>query len=131
MKGSERPDENDRREMLLVIESISSLDSDEVIIVEGEKDRVSLRNLGVASEIYVINDGKSIVETSEILARKYHRAIILMDWDRTGGRLARALSEQFISLGMEFSLKERKELSFLCKKDIKDVESLYGYLESG
>ena len=111
-----------------VIESLNSPDKRTVILVEGKRDKESLIKLGVKGEIYVINNGKSTVENSEILAERYEKVVILTDWDRTGGRLARAFSEQLNSLGMDFSLEERKKLSFLCKKDVKDIESLYSLL---
>ena len=121
-------EENDRESIIRVIDGLKSPENGTVILVEGVRDRDSLIMLGVESDIYVLNNGKSTVETSEILAERYEKVVIMTDWDRTGGRLARAFSEQLGALGMEYSLEERKKLSFLCKKDIKDVESLYEYI---
>ncbi len=120
--------DDDRESVLRLIDSISDLDRSEAILVEGKNDRRALQSLGVRSDICLINNGKSTVESAELFARKYSKIIILTDWDRTGGRLAKAFAEQFLALGLDFSLQERKEMSYLCKKDIKDVESLYEYL---
>ena len=120
-------EEKDRGSIIRVIDGLKSPENGTVILVEGVRDRDSLIMLGVESDIYVLNNGKSTVETSEILAERYEKVVIMTDWDRTGGRLARAFSEQLGALSMEYSLEERKKLSFLCKKDIKDVESLYEY----
>ena len=57
------------------------------IIVEGKRDVMALRNLGYKGELIELNDGKSILFTVEILAKKLGRQgifVILMDWDRTG-----------------------------------------------
>ena len=121
--------EEDAEAVREVVKKLSELGPETVILVEGKRDREALIGLGVHSEIYVINDGKSVVETSEIISRRYRSVVILTDWDRTGGRLARAFAEQFVSLGVDYSLEERKELAFLCKKEIKDVESLAEYMK--
>lgn len=113
-----------------IMESISNLGPEEAIIVEGEKDRKSLRSIGVSSTIYVINNGKSVVENSEKLAKRYKKIIIMTDWDRKGGQLAHEFYEQLKLLGVDVSLEERKELSFLCKKYIKDIESLYEFMRT-
>ena len=117
--------EEDIRAAKDIIENLKNLDSETVILVEGNRDMQSLRNLGVVSEIFVINNGKSVTENSELLSRKYTKVIVLTDWDRTGGRLARNFAEQLAVLGVEFSVEERRKLARLLKKEIKDVESLH------
>ncbi len=123
-----RIDEENLRRIREILEDISEFDDDSVIIVEGRKDRNALRELGISGNIFVLNTGRSIVENSEELMKRYTHACILTDWDRKGGELARALRNQLSSLGMEFSLAERREIASLCRADIKDVESLSGYL---
>jgi 5S rRNA maturation endonuclease (ribonuclease M5) len=123
-----KPAEKEMKAIISIIEGLKDLSTGEVILVEGYKDRLTLHKLDVKSDIYVINNGKSAVENSEIIARKYSRVIILTDWDRTGGRLTRLFKEQLGALGIECSLKEREKLAVLCKKGIKDVESLYKYV---
>ena len=111
-----------------ILEDIRELDGESVIIVEGRKDKEALRELGVSGNIFVLNTGRSIVENSEDLVKHFSHACILTDWDRKGGELARALRNQLSSLGMEFSLDERREIASLCRSEIKDVESLSRYL---
>ena len=111
-----------------ILEDIRELDGESVIIVEGRKDKEALRELGVSGNIFVLNTGRSIVENSEDLVKRFSHACILTDWDRKGGELARALRNQLSSLGMEFSLDERREIASLCRSEIKDVESLSRYL---
>ncbi len=111
-------------ELMLVIEELRALPDDETIVVEGIRDRDALRSLGIQGSITVLNDGHSIVETCEMMERSYSMVHILTDWDRKGGQLGRMLVEQLSALGMKYSMEERRKIAYLCKKDIKDVESL-------
>ena len=64
------------------------------IVVEGKRDARALRKLGINQEIIEINDGKSVLSTVERISRLFGRSsefIILMDWDKTGNKLAKQL----------------------------------------
>jgi dTMP kinase len=99
------------------------------IIVEGEYDRRALLELGVLGEIRVLNRGNSILALCEDLAREHREAIILTDWDVRGGRLARNLRDALTASGIRFDDELRARLTLLCRKDIKDVESLHKFVE--
>jgi dTMP kinase len=94
------------------------------IIVEGLKDRMALRSLGVNGNIIVLNDGGSILATCEKLARQWSAAIIFTDWDQKGGELAHALADALGALEVSYDTEYRAGVSMLVKKDIKDVEGL-------
>ena len=94
------------------------------IIVEGLKDRMALRSLGVNGNIIVLNDGVSILATCEKIAKQWSAVIIFTDWDQKGGELAHALIDAFRPLAIEYDEEYRAMVSTLVKKDIKDVESL-------
>lgn len=94
------------------------------IIVEGLKDRMALRSLGVNGHIIVMNDGNSILSTCENLAKEWSAAIIFTDWDQKGGELAHALEDSLHSCGVSYDSEYRASVSMLVKKDVKDVESL-------
>jgi len=94
------------------------------IIVEGLKDRMALRSLGVNGNVVVLNDGESILNTCEKLARKWGAAIILTDWDHKGGQLARSLMDSLEICGVSYDTEYRASISRMVKKDIKDVEGL-------
>ena len=69
-------------------------ESNAPVIIEGKRDTIALRNLGYEGDLVELNDGKSILSTVENLVHKYGRGsnfIILMDWDRTGEKLAAKL----------------------------------------
>ena len=88
------------------------------------KDRMALRSLGVNGNVVVLNDGESILNTCEKLARKWGAAIILTDWDHKGGQLARSLMDSLEICGVSYDTEYRASISRMVKKDIKDVEGL-------
>jgi dTMP kinase len=94
------------------------------VIVEGMKDRMALRTLGVNGHIIMLNDGNSILGTCERLGEKWSAAIIFTDWDQKGGELAHALEGHLHSCGVSFDTEYRAQVSMLVKKDVKDVEGL-------
>jgi 5S rRNA maturation endonuclease (ribonuclease M5) len=100
------------------------------VIVEGSRDIASLRAIGLTGEILKINTGKTLIYTCDDISKKYKRIVILTDWDRKGGTLARFLRDCFESSGVKPEMEIRAILARLCKKDIKDVESLYRHIES-
>ncbi len=99
------------------------------IIVEGEYDRRALRELGVHGDIRVLNRGNSVLALCEEIAREYREAIILTDWDVRGGRIARHLRDALTATGLRYDDQLRARLTILCRKDIKDVESLHRFAE--
>ena len=82
---------------------------------------------GIEGDIIEINDGKSVLSTVERISQKFGRSsqfIILMDWDKTGNKLAK----QLISYGEACDLipndKIRVSLSKFTAKEISCVEEL-------
>ncbi|MDR2943952.1 MAG: hypothetical protein LBU81_02545 [Methanosarcinales archaeon] len=131
----------DRRKALEKIESVlneligNNADFDDeqkaadsfLIIVEGKRDIVSLRNLGVTAEIIPCAN-QPTAEFCEKIAEKKKTAVILTDWDKKGGILASRLENQFKNLDAPFEKSYREKLLFYTKREIKDVESLYAYV---
>ncbi len=99
------------------------------VIVEGERDVKSLREVGLTGEIIPLNAGVSMFNLAESIARHHREAIILTDWDRRGGQLARLLRDALEANQVRFDVDLRARMTVLCQKEIKDVESLDGYLE--
>ena len=102
------------------------------IVVEGKRDTIALRKLGIEEEIIEINDGKSLLSTVERISQSFgssHQFIILMDWDKTGNKLAK----QLISYGEACDLipndKFRQALSKLTAKEISCVEELPTFVQ--
>ena len=97
------------------------------VIVEGKRDTFALRNLGYTGNIVELNDGLSVLSTVELLAHKLGVSgnfVIMTDWDRTGGRLAKQLKEYGESSDLLPDLSIRRNLALLCSKDINCIEEL-------
>ncbi|MCK4445193.1 MAG: hypothetical protein KAW09_11655 [Thermoplasmata archaeon] len=98
------------------------------VIVEGRKDERTLRELGLKGELLRLNKGVSIFSMCESLSRRYDSVILMTDWDRRGGQLAKLLREGLEANGVQFEDKFREKIAALTKRDIKDVESLAKHL---
>lgn len=112
-----------------VIEKLDEASKTTPIIVEGPSDKRALRGLGVSGVIFVLNDGHSIIDTCTRLAADYRMAIIMTDWDRKGGQLARALMDALEANDMHYNIDFRAKVSYLAKKEVKDVEGLPAYID--
>lgn len=113
-----------------VLEDLLDRNQAAPIIVEGPRDRKSLRALDLHGEIISLNRGMSVFALCESIARRHREAIILTDWDAKGGRLARQLRGALTANGMRYDDDLRARLTHLCRKDIKDVESLHAFVKS-
>ena len=88
----------------------------EVIIVEGKRDKEALESLG-AKTIIPVAGRKNIRELEGI-----KNAVILTDLDRKGNLLAKKLEEELWSMGIKVDISTRKKLGKILK--IKYFEEL-------
>ena len=98
-----------------------------IIIVEGKRDILSLKRLGIEGD-FELATRYSLFNFSERIAELGREVIILTDWDRRGDMLAVKLSEYFESFGLRPELQIRNKLKLISQKEIKDIESLYNYV---
>ena len=89
------------------------------IIIEGRRDRIALKVLGFTGPIEQVNRGWSQSRFVTYIYEKYGiinkvdqgcSVSLLMDWDRTGGRLQKKLGERFEAFGMRVDNDTRMEL---------------------
>jgi len=114
-----------------ILDSLNDLDSP--VVVEGHSDTLALRSLGYHGEVIELNDGQSVLSTVEKLAQKLGTSgtfVVMTDWDRTGGRLAKRLKEYGESSDLVPDLRTRRDLSLLCSKDITCIEELPTMIKS-
>lgn len=114
-------------ELILQLQNLSK--EGNVIIVEGQRDRRALRELGITGPIE-LGTKKSLLLFCEELARTYRNAIILTDWDRTGNKLAKLMEQYLMAVSVKVNTDIRVKIQNLVQKRIKDVESLHTHISN-
>lgn len=122
-------DDMERAERLrLVFQALYEVNKRIPIIVEGKKDVSALRKIGMVGEIITLHGGRGIYEFCEDIAGRFHRVILLTDWDSKGEHLYKSVSAHLSGMWEEFS-PFREIVKVLCQKDIKDIEGVPMLLE--
>lgn len=98
-----------------------------IIIVEGKRDVLSLKRLGIEGN-FELATRYSLFNFSERIAQTGSEVVILTDWDRRGDLLAIKLSGYLENFGLRPELEIRNKIKLGTQKEIKDVESLYTYV---
>jgi 5S rRNA maturation endonuclease (ribonuclease M5) len=106
-----------------VLEALYEVNKRVPVIVEGKRDAIALRRLGLVGEIITLHRGKGLYDFCEDIVERFSKVIILLDWDEKGESLYRTLSEHLSGHWEEFSAF-RGVLKILCQKDIKDIEGI-------
>ena len=103
------------------------------ILVEGLRDEKALRELGFTGIVERVNRGWDISRLVAYLYDNYGTRnivdkgpplILLMDWDRTGGRLQTALRDQMMALDMPVDEELRMVLLRVMKPEARTIEAL-------
>lgn len=112
-------------ELILELKNLS--DAGAIIVVEGRKDVESLRSLGVNGEIK-LSSQQPLLDFTEKLSRSGKDIVLLTDWDRKGGMVARKIIDYLHAYSIIPNMDIRARIGFLVKKRIKDIESLCKYM---
>jgi len=108
------------------------------ILVEGRRDREALERLGFTGPIEVLNRGWRVDDVLVYMVETYGRRnamdggttlVLLMDWDRTGGRLQSTCRRNLESLDVRFDESLRRTLMKCLKPETTVVEGLSGLAE--
>ncbi|HUK28679.1 MAG TPA: toprim domain-containing protein [Candidatus Acidoferrales bacterium] len=95
-----------------------------VIVVEGMKDRDSLRSMGVRGRILCLKSSrKNTVNFAEELDGE-REVILLTDFDREGVFLAKQLARTLNSQNVQANLLFWRELRGLTRTDLRSIEEL-------
>lgn len=99
------------------------------IIVEGQRDRDSLREMGISGTILCLQSSrKNTTAFAESLAGDTS-VIVLTDFDREGVSLAKRLARTLSSRRMRTNLVLWREFRGLTRSDVRSVEELPRYHE--
>lgn len=105
------------------LEALFEVNKRAPVIVEGKKDALALRTLGLAGEIITLHRGSSLYDFCEDISERFDKVVILLDWDEKGETLNRTLNAHLKGLWEEFS-GFREVFKILCQKDVKDIEGI-------
>lgn len=102
------------------------------IIVEGQKDAETLRELGINGQIiFAKTGGKSLLDVvSEIEVAGASEILMLLDFDRRGKELTERLKRHIEKAGVRANMYYWLKLSSLVGKEVKDVEGLAKYMKT-
>jgi 5S rRNA maturation endonuclease (ribonuclease M5) len=112
-----------------VFQELDDLSENRPVIVEGARDVAALKKLGITKNVTPLNKGLSVFSFCEDLSKRAKEAVILTDWDRRGGQLARMLKEGLLANGVKANDRVRVQIVILSKKEVKDIESLPTFME--
>lgn len=114
-------------------------DAGAAMLVEGRRDRMALEQLGFTGPIEVLNRGWPVDDVLVHMLETYGRKstvdsgpsiVVLMDWDRTGGRLQNNIRRNLESLDVRFDERLRSTLMRCLKPETRVVEGLSGLIEA-
>lgn len=98
-----------------------------IVVVEGERDRASLRRLGLPGPVMLLHHGHTLSQLAQELGSGPRRVIVLTDWDTEGGHFAQRLRELLRPGPAEIDLEFRRRLAQLLHGDLAHVEGLAGW----
>jgi 5S rRNA maturation endonuclease (ribonuclease M5) len=95
-----------------------------VIVVEGARDRESLRTMGIKGKILCLQSSRrNTISFAEQLDGE-RSVIVLMDFDRQGVFLANRLSRVLSSQNVHANLVLWRELRSLTRSELRSIEEL-------
>lgn len=98
------------------------------ILVEGKKDRSSLRKLGVNGEVVCIKcSGAAFPDVLDSV--KGNEIILFVDFDDSGVALAKDITAYLEGRGVKVDSFFWSRIRSLVRRDVRDVEGLPSYLE--
>ena len=83
------------------------------VVIEGNRDRAALEWLGIGGLHITVHQGDPLHRLMEDLAVAAPPVVLLVDWDRTGGRLLKRL-EEGLRGRVQVDLDCRRRLSSCC-----------------
>ena len=98
-----------------------------IVVVEGERDRRSLRALGLRGPIALVHGRGTLSALSGRLARGGRKVVVLTDWDREGGHLAQRLREFLEAEAVGIDLEYRRRFARVLRGELAHVEGLNGW----
>jgi 5S rRNA maturation endonuclease (ribonuclease M5) len=113
------------------LQELAQLASDgAMLVVEGKRDVESLERLGIAGRFFTLLNGNRLIENIEVLARE-REVVMLVDFDRRGRELLTFCRRHLGARGVRLNVEIWERLRALAGRQVKDIEGLATYLDSG
>ena len=123
--------DEERLEMLnkLVYKLIEKSESGVPIFVEGMKDEISLRRIGVKGRILKVKACRTTLADIILTYNMEKEVVVLTDFDREGEELAETLTSQLTSLKVKADTEIRMRVRAAVKGELRSIEELAEYIE--
>lgn len=117
IRGSTGGDGHDRLNALEeAVERLREQAEYGTVVVEGSRDVSALEWLGIGGNHVALHQGRTLPAVMEDLAMAPPPVILLVDWDRTGGRLVAKLEENLRArVHVDTECRRRLSVSAHCK----------------
>lgn len=119
------PDHRTPRERLddldALIAELREANQSTPVLVEGPRDAAALKKLGLAGEIRSLHGPGTVLEEADRAASELDALILLTDWDRTGGALAKRLRDNLkgrLDLDTAFRRRLARSVGVKCVEDL-------------
>ena len=99
------------------------------IIVEGRRDRESLRSMGVTGPIQCLQSSRTNAIGLVESLQGVRRVVVLTDFDREGVSLAQKLTRSLNARGLRVNLVIWKNLRELTRSEVRSIQELPKYTE--
>ena len=98
------------------------------IMVEGKRDLLALRSLGVKGKILCVkNSRENFVDFLDKVQTK--EVVLLVDFDKSGSYLAKYITLYLEGRGVKVNSVFWRSIRSLIGRDVKDIEGFPSYLE--
>ncbi len=98
-----------------------------VLLVEGERDRRSVGQLGIDRAIELVHRGERLADVAHRLSTSTRHVIVLTDWDLAGGHLAHRLEQLLDDGRLAVDLDLRRRLGVALRGEVVHLEGLGGW----
>jgi 5S rRNA maturation endonuclease (ribonuclease M5) len=98
-----------------------------IVIVEGKKDGIALREVGFKGEILVYNNFKGIINFVDYVSRKGRKVILLLDRDRRGRTLTSKILKKLELLCPHDGLYYKKRFVKITHGKIMCIENISNF----
>jgi len=107
-----------------LLDELSEMCADKILLVEGTKDRMAMVLLGVNAEMICVQAEGGPLRAAERLSEKGSGAVIMTDWDDKGNSISYELENALSSVCVKYDTSIRQRLRSVCGNEIYHVESL-------